>query len=278
MFLVASAREGFDPAKVLFEFDGVRRDTAPSRTTEEKTALSFAVRTANTSSNGWGVSPDGPSHTLDSANGQAVVTGYRMVAFGEYTEDETASTMKARDHKDATDLLCSVHGTQDPIVGREIAHALGRNSGQENAVYPINLQIATRHKALGERTGLGIGSSGDPAFTLQAAHSHGVCSGPHIRRLTPIECERLQGFQDNYTLIPWRDRFICNECGEEFTDKHASGAGLEFMAPAECVCCGEEKNVSYNTPDGHRYKALGNSMAVPCMRWIGERIAEYMLS
>ena len=57
-----------------------------------------------------------------------------------------------------------------------------------------------------------------------------------VRRLTPRECERLQGFPDDYTLIPYRNK------------------------PAE------------NCPDGPRYKALGNSMAVPVMRWIGERI------
>ena len=56
-----------------------------------------------------------------------------------------------------------------------------------------------------------------------------------IRRLTPVECERLQGFPDGYTNIPWRNK-------------------------AE-------------SPDGPRYKAMGNSMAVPVMRWIGERIA-----
>lgn len=55
-----------------------------------------------------------------------------------------------------------------------------------------------------------------------------------VRRLTPVECERLQGFPDNHTNIPWRGK-------------------------AEA-------------PDGPRYKALGNSMAVPVMRWIGERI------
>ena len=55
-----------------------------------------------------------------------------------------------------------------------------------------------------------------------------------VRRLTPVECERLQGFPDNYTAIPWRGKT--------------------------------------ETPDGPRYKALGNSMAVPVMRWIGERI------
>ena len=58
-----------------------------------------------------------------------------------------------------------------------------------------------------------------------------------VRRLTPRECERLQGFPDDHTLIPWRGK------------------------PAD------------QCPDGPRYKALGNSMAVPCMAWIGKRIA-----
>jgi DNA (cytosine-5)-methyltransferase 1 len=57
-----------------------------------------------------------------------------------------------------------------------------------------------------------------------------------VRRLTPIECERLQGFPDNYTQIPWN------------------------------------KKVSADCPDGLRYKAMGNSMAVPVMNWIGTRI------
>jgi DNA (cytosine-5)-methyltransferase 1 len=60
--------------------------------------------------------------------------------------------------------------------------------------------------------------------------------GMQVRRLTPVECERLQGFPDGYTAIPWRGR-----------------------SASEC-------------PDGPRYKALGNSMAVPVMRYLGERI------
>jgi DNA (cytosine-5)-methyltransferase 1 len=55
-----------------------------------------------------------------------------------------------------------------------------------------------------------------------------------VRRLTPVECERLQGFPDGYTNIPWRGKS--------------------------------------ESPDGPRYKALGNSWAVPVVRWIGERI------
>ena len=103
----------------------------------------------------------------------------------------------------------------------------------QGVAYPINMQIATRHNALGENTGLGIGSESDPAFTLLRDHHHAVCAHSAVRRLTPRECERLQGFPDDYTLVPHRNR------------------------PAA---------------DGPRYKALGNSMAVPVMRWIGERI------
>ena len=84
--------------------------------------------------------------------------------------------------------------------------------------------------------------TGDVAATIGTPGSSVNASGPTViermavRRLTPRECERLQGFQDDYTLIPWRKK------------------------PAE------------DCPDGPRYRALGNSMAVPVMRWIGERI------
>jgi DNA (cytosine-5)-methyltransferase 1 len=61
----------------------------------------------------------------------------------------------------------------------------------------------------------------------------GVREGMAVRRLTPRECERLQGFPDDYTLIPYRGKLAA---------------------------------------DGPRYKALGNSMAVPVMAWIGRRI------
>lgn len=116
-----------------------------------------------------------------------------------------------------------------------------------SSTYPINEQIATRDKKLGRGTGLGVGADGDPAFTLLANHSHmndsEIADKPtegnpmRVRRLTPLECERLQGFPDGHTLIAWRGK-TAEEC-----------------------------------PDGPRYKAIGNSMAVPVMRWIGRRIA-----
>jgi DNA (cytosine-5)-methyltransferase 1 len=131
--------------------------------------------------------------------------------------------------------------------------------------FPIDSQNMTEGHSSG---GKGFGESGDPSFTLTKAHSHAVAVDTYnhaiqdkaipirstasdvchtggvinpsdrmaVRRLTPKECERLQGFSDDYTLIPWRNK-------------------------PEDQC-----------PDGPRYKALGNSMAVNCMRWIGERI------
>ena len=63
-----------------------------------------------------------------------------------------------------------------------------------------------------------------------------IVAATRVRRLTPLECERLQGFPGGYTNIPWRGK--------------------------------------PESPDGQRYRALGNSMAVPVMRWIGERINE----
>lgn len=95
-------------------------------------------------------------------------------------------------------------------------------------------------------TAVSVGFNEDgTARTLTARHDSSPCAdrGPDVvsqtsavRRLTPVECERLQGFPDNFTAIPWKKK-----------------------GPEQC-------------PDGPRYKALGNSMAVPVMRWIGERI------
>lgn len=154
-----------------------------------------------------------------------------------------------------------------------------------HGTHPINEQIATCDKKLGRGTGLGFGTDGDPTFTPLANHPHMVAAGSGsdpqlvgalcapdfkgvgsqyvsegkvvvdsrannngnesesvqnpmlVRRLTPLECERLQGFPDGHTLIAWKGK------------------------PAE------------ECPDGPRYKAIGNSMAVPVMRWIGRRIA-----
>lgn len=146
--------------------------------------------------------------------------------------------------------LIVVHGTQDPCVSDSTSFALGRNNGAENAVFAVRTAQTSSN---------GWGVNPHTAYTLDGANGQAVafatrdvartitsnygkqCDnsdtslGPNVaislnrvRRLTPVECERLMGFPDNYT-----------------------------------ACLGA---------DSPRYKALGNSMAVPVMRWIGERI------
>lgn len=168
-----------------------------------------------------------------------------------------------------------VHGTQDPCVS-ERAFCLGRNNGQENAVaFAQNSRDEVRlENGDGSRTGTvssgggkpgqgypavavafaensrgEVGTdcyngaiTGDVAATMGTPGSSVNASGPTVmvpklgvRRLTPTECERLQGFPDGHTLITYRGK------------------------PAA---------------DGPRYRAIGNSMAVPVMRWIGSRIGK----
>ncbi|KAA1718400.1 phage N-6-adenine-methyltransferase [Klebsiella variicola] len=227
VFVVASARKGFDPCQVLFESEGVRRDTPPSR--EPKTAV--AALTAR------GVGTCGADDNQAQAG--------HLLAFGGGNTGgniDVAACLTAKGQRiDFEVETFAVHGTQDHDTNLELAHTLGRNHGQENAIFsePFTLAIRGRNEGStveirndgvanalltpnGGRAGMGVGA---------------ISRGMQVRRLMPVECERLQGFPDNHTLISWR--------GKEAT---------------EC-------------PDGPRYRAIGNSMAVPVMRWIGERIA-----
>jgi DNA (cytosine-5)-methyltransferase 1 len=122
-----------------------------------------------------------------------------------------------------------IHGTQDPCVS-DIAFDQGRNNGGENVLV----------QAIGTDL-YNCSITGDVSMTLKRGDGNPAINQPTVmqsmavRRLTPIECERLQGFPDSYTDI---------------------------------------KSKNKPTPDGPRYKALGNSMAVPVMAWIGQRIEQ----
>jgi site-specific DNA-cytosine methylase len=91
-----------------------------------------------------------------------------------------------------------------------------------------------------------------------------VLANSAVRRITPRECERLQGFPDDYTLIPghksWRDV----DPGEDVDSLKTRGLKVRQTKAGKW---------RVNDPDGPRYRVLGNSMAVPVMRWIGERAA-----
>jgi DNA (cytosine-5)-methyltransferase 1 len=110
-------------------------------------------------------------------------------------------------------------------------HTLAKDNAAHAAVafHPTQDPISSTD---GSTHCMGTGSSrGDATIA--------VAKSMTVRRLTPRECERLQGFPDDWTMIPYRGK-----------------------SPEQC-------------PDGPRYKALGNSMACNCMAWIGERIAAY---
>lgn len=221
VFVVGYLGDWRRAAAVLFEREGLRGDPAPRRKAGKSIApdASSSLRAQGNASlradsdayvgsfgipgNWIGRKPENGGNSVEpmidvspclTNTDRHGVAAARMVAFGEYVEDGTASFLKARDYKDATDLVTCIHGTQDPCTSEDTAFALGRNSGQENAIM-------------------------NDAFA--------------VRRLTPTECERLQGFPDDYTNI---------------------STGKRMAA------------------DSPRYKALGNSMAINCMRWIGRRI------
>lgn len=287
----------------------MRRDIAPSRGARQEATgttgsgskvgshwdnLANPHPTRNQSHNTGGIGAS--NQELFSQRGSGIVSAYRMLAFGEYTNDETASTCKARDYKDATDLaVMAVHGTQDPDTLRNLAHTLGRNNGQENAIiafsskdngqdaaYELSPTIRAGNSASsnqnagvppaiaygfkggqGAKAG-GIGYAEEQAPTLTSASSGTnlaptVMQGMSVRRLTPIECERLQGFPDNHTLIPVSKRKQIT--AEEYAYLRHHNPTLTAEAAYRLA------------KDGPRYKALGNSMAVPVMRWIGQRIA-----
>ena len=127
----------------------------------------------------------------------------------------------------------------------QTAGALAAEPGMKQQNYvamAIPILEATSRQGKNTECGDGIGKDGDPMYTLQSSQQNGIATMSQVRRLTPRECERLQGFPDDYTLIQVR-RLATKRTTKT---KWAS--------------------------DGPRYKALGNSMAVPVMRWIGERI------
>ncbi len=183
--------EGFDASE-----DGTGRGTPLIPT--------CSIRTANTSSNCWGIQHD-VSHTLDTSQGMAIAFDCKASGQNGFGIGTIASTMRSMGRS-------SSHQNG----GGHLAVAFAQNSRDE-----VRLMCSD---------GGIVGALAAQPGMKQTSY---IANGIAVRRLTPRECERLQGFPDDYTLINLRAK------------------------PAA---------------DGPRYKALGNSMAVPVMRWIGERI------
>lgn len=346
VFVVASAREGFCPAQVLFEYDGVRRDIAPSRESGKETAGNVGAGFTPSSFGGYregvgtlraaggdlgggsetlsvGKWPADIASTLNASFGdklglenqhidggaplfvpakafgipgnwngrkpenggnstqfmhevppaQTATDKHGVVAFAQNTRDEvryiggdgqiTGALAASPGMKQTTYL--AFNSRQDP-VSSDVFGALDTCSPQAQAIAhgctPTRLNdtvntitasygqggVDLETKPLALVTAIADDvtpkTSEEIGFTLSATDfkcPQAVQSiEMMVRRLTPIECERLQGFKDGYTAIPWRNK-----------------------PASEC-------------PDGHRYKALGNSWAVPVVHWIGKRIANFL--
>jgi DNA (cytosine-5)-methyltransferase 1 len=227
-------------AAVLFERHSLQGHTPPSRKKGE--------RVATTVTNGPPFSRTGNERV----ECEAMVVAHHTTGSGYWQEG--LGTLRAREQDSHENLVCMstgqagaeigigigttlncnheapivIHGTQDPCIS-DIAFDQGRNNGQENVV------AFTQNQCGDVLTGY-ISPSMGTNQNATGRNTPKVMTHMQVRRLTPVECERLQGFPDNYTKIPWR---------------------------------GKDAD---NCPDGPRYKALGNSMAVPVMQWIGKRI------
>ena len=234
VFLIASAGS-LRPAEILFERQSQAGHPAAGAEAGQNTAafIEGSFGTYKQSAVGGTVRASGGAVQGESET----LFACRMRGFGDYIQDNTASTVKARDHKDATDLIV-VHGRQDPCASDQAFALDCQHSGNTNVVC---INGSTINKApTGGGNGLGADDSGI-CYTLTTTDRHAVSDGLQVRRLMPVECERLQGFPAGHTQIPWRGK-----------------------PAADC-------------PDSLRYKAIGNSMAVPVMRWIGKRIQDFFL-
>lgn len=221
----------------------------------------FLCQTAQTGNNGKLVKQDDVMNTLDRTNSTAVAaldfnpTDARL----RHAHDDVSQTLTARAgtggnqvplvqvqpivfnpnagiNEQGGGFAVSEDVTNHPDVSNTLTSHMGTGGNNVPLVKAFKWNQGERSRSL---------AIGDVSPTLSTDHNPAVyeiagntedshMDGLTVRRLTPLECERLQGFPDGWTDIPWRGR--------------------------------------ERAPDGPRYKALGNSMAVPVMRWIGERI------
>lgn len=231
VFVVAHSGDWRRAAAVLFERASLHGDHPPRREAGEEVANSLVERPdrgggnsegqrliAGAVSSKWAKGTGGPAG--DECYNLTLAHSLRADGF-DASEDGTGRGTPLVAHA----FNWQSGGDMRGLELRESTSAMSREQTPAVAFHQNQRAEVTTNDTTGAlNSGGGKPGQGYPAAMLGSA----------VRRLTPRECERLQGFPDDYTLIPWR----------------------KGMAP-----------------DGSRYKALGNSMAVPVMRWLGERIA-----
>ena len=260
VFLVGCLGDPERAAEILFERESLRWDHPSSRDKRKELAGAtwsgagcdcWAIRTAQTGSNGWGVSQQ-LGHTLDTTWPEAIAYAMRM---------RQGKPGGGKGPLVQTDMSGTLATGNDQTIFKSVAFKYSAGAAAktmpdyEEGTTPTLTSdwhapsvCFTQNTRDEVRLLNGDGSLvGALAASPGAKQQNYVCYADDetpmviydgllwtVRRLMPVECERLQGFHDGWTDIPWHGK------------DHA--------------------------PDGPRYKALGNSMAVPVMRWIGERI------
>jgi DNA (cytosine-5)-methyltransferase 1 len=271
VFVVASSRDDINLTEILFEFEGLRRDTPQSRK-EGKV-------TPTISSSGTGVSrvgfncedewfietPVAASYTPSSIGGYREGIGTLRANGGDVGGGSENLVTAMLDHETVGALCADSHpgaySGQDAYTGRLIPQPISVQAYENHPSDSRVKELGDISSTVRARWGTGGGNApmvaqpmvwdttnitspqngsnpkpGDPCFTLAKGQHPPLLTSMAVRRLTPVECERLQGFPDGYTNIPWRK--------------------------------------AAESPDGPRYKALGNSWAVPVVAWIGKRIQD----
>ena len=163
-----------------------------------------------------------------------------LAPHGQLDSQEVAFPLKATDFKDVQAVAFAENSRAElRLCGGDgsVAAQLTTGGGKPGQGQPVVAFDCKGTEVQFDATGSAppLRSMGHDQSHANAAGHAAVASRWAVRRLTPMECERLQGFPDGYTDVPYGRR--------------------------------------NSTPDGPRYKALGNSMAVNAMEWIGERIA-----
>jgi len=244
VFVVVDPGAGCDPAAVLFERQGLQRHP-PSR--EEPGQVSPTIPARSLGGGGLGTDFDCDGGLIPSTGEVAHclnAVGMRRQDFETETlvtckTGDTAHALTGEGHdarEDGTGRgtpIIAFHNRQDPNPSGDITHTRGAQDNGMAVAFTQNSRDEVHLQGDGDICGAISAATGMNQTTYMATTYD-------VRRLTPRECERLQGFPDDWTAICWRGK------------------------PAD------------QCPDGPRYKALGNSMAVPVLRWIMDRIEREM--
>lgn len=292
VFVVGYLGDWRRAAAVLFERESLSRNSPPRREAREDVAPTIAARTRG----GGGLGTD-----FDCDGGLIASTGdvsHCLNAGGMGRIDYESETLCVEKKSPG---LGNVHGDKNPGVGAEKSarrHLHGKSpevTQYASGALPLAFsckdhgadagEVCPSLRAMGhDGSHANAGGQVAVAFDMRGREGGAMPEGPHdtanlraasggssrsyvatpwaVRRLTPREAERLQGFPDDFTLIDWSRRARIEKISDDVRKyyERTGYTGERLMRAAMC-------------PDGPRYKALGNAMAVPVMRWIGERIA-----